>query len=84
MEVIKNLIQTMDGKVESFMKPIIDWIVNFFAQKPYFITLVIGGFLAIVLLAGIIGMLKKARGLFFLLLFLVVAAYCIWFFIGIK
>lgn len=80
MEVLKEFFTNMDGKVEGFIKPIVDWILAFFAKEPYFVFMVAGAFVAILVLAGLIGMLKKAKGLFFLLLIIVAAVVCVWYF----
>lgn len=81
MQFIVDFFTNMDSKVEGFIKPIIGWITDFFAKEGYFIFLVIGVFIVVLLLAGLIGMLRKAKFLFFLLLLAAVIAYLLWQFV---
>ncbi len=81
MQFIIDFFTNMDNKVEGFIKPIMDWLTAFFAKEGYFIFLVVGAFAVILILAGIIGMLRKAKFLFFLFLLAAVAAYLLWQFV---
>ncbi|HNZ78009.1 MAG TPA: hypothetical protein PKG96_02715 [Bacilli bacterium] len=81
MQLIIDFFTNMDNKVEVFIKPIMDWLTAFFEKGGYFVFLVVGAFVVILVLAGIIGMLKKAKFLFFLFLFIAAVAYLLWHFV---
>ncbi|HKM29212.1 MAG TPA: hypothetical protein VJZ51_00460 [Bacilli bacterium] len=81
MELIINFFTDMDVKLEGMIKPIFDWLILFFAKEGYFTFLILGSFIAVLIIAGLIGMLKKAKFLFFLLLIVSVAAYLLWQFV---
>jgi len=56
MQLIIDFFTNMDNKVEVFIKPIMDWLTAFFEKGGYFVFLVVGAFVVILVLAGIIGM----------------------------
>ncbi len=81
MQIIIDFFTNMDNKVEGFIKPIMEWITTFFAKEGYFIFLIVGAVIVILILAGLIGMLRKAKFLLFLFLFVAVVAYLLWQFV---
>ena len=81
MQFIIDFFTNMDSKVEGCIKPIMEWITAFFAKEGYFIFLIVGAVVVILILAGLIGMLKKAKFLLFLFLFVAVVAYLLWQFV---
>ncbi|HEY8395705.1 MAG TPA: hypothetical protein VIK96_02910 [Bacilli bacterium] len=80
MEKIKELLDKADAFSEKFLRPIVDKITQLISSDKHFAILIVGTFIALILLIGLFSWMKKSPKFFLFMLFVfgALTAVAIW------